>query len=280
MKESIRQLMVAHDVPDYYIWSFEKFLSHRELEGRSVLEIGGSALPSELIEALGVSSWTSVDIIGHDSGSYQQTQFADHYASFDIKPISRLDATCLSAGYTIFDGDFNLIPGDVGDCFDIIISVNAFEHILDLPGALARMHRVLTGKGAVLTSFGPIWSCAYGSHFWVDGGFNFVNENHAPMPEHAHLLMSPPELFDVLLKAGKSFEVVANAVQQVYHSSFINRLFYDDYLAYFARSDFESFGITPIYRKEIDGERLDRLRMRYPGRSDFETYSIVAVLQK
>lgn len=276
----VREAMMRHGVPDYYIWSFSDFFKKADFEGKNVLEVGGSCLPIEVVEAMGVESWTSVDIIGHDAGAYQQSQFADHYASLPVKNLRDLGPASTEEKYAIYDGDISRMPDGIGEIFDLAVSVNAFEHILTLPLALSKIYRSLTQGGQLLTSFGPIWSCAFGSHFWVSNDWNFLNDKQAPIPRHAHLLMSPPEMYECLIESGKEIEDVNLAISQIYHHQRVNRLFYDDYHAYFRNSDFASYSMAPHYRVEIDEVLQKSLEQRYPGRADFETYSAIASLQK
>ena len=47
---------------------------------------------------------------------------------------------------------------------DIITCSDVFEHVDDLEGVLAEMHRLLTSGGQVLAAFGPPWYHPYGAH--------------------------------------------------------------------------------------------------------------------
>jgi 2-polyprenyl-3-methyl-5-hydroxy-6-metoxy-1,4-benzoquinol methylase len=48
--------------------------------------------------------------------------------------------------------------------FDIILSVDCFEHYLDPAGVLEHMHQVLKPTSVVLVSFSPPWLHPYGGH--------------------------------------------------------------------------------------------------------------------
>lgn len=280
MLSRIKEIADIYNLPNYYVWSFHEFFKHIQFSGKNVLEIGGSSLPIQFIEALDVNSWTSIDILRHDAGAYQQVQFSDHYSSIKIKKLAEIQAECITHKYSIFDGDITKLPDRINNLFDVAVSVNAFEHILKLPLALRTTHSALTDVGILASSFGPIWSCAYGSHFWISNDWNFINEKQAPIPNHAHLLMTPPELYALLIDAGKSVTESSAAISQVFHEERVNRLFYDDYVAYFAMSDFDHFTMTPFYRVESSIENIQRLKALYPDRKDFETYSAIAILNK
>jgi SAM-dependent methyltransferase len=48
--------------------------------------------------------------------------------------------------------------------FDLIVSKNAFEHIIDLEGMLGEMKRRLEPGGRIYAGFGPLYNCPYGDH--------------------------------------------------------------------------------------------------------------------
>lgn len=64
---------------------------------------------------------------------------------------------------------------------DLIVSSDTFEHVADLGGTLAHMHRLLKPGGRVWASFGPPWYHPKGGHVF------------AVFP-WAHLLLSEPAL--------------------------------------------------------------------------------------
>lgn len=50
--------------------------------------------------------------------------------------------------------------------FDVIISLDAFEHFADPATVLVAMHRMLRTGGRVLASFGPTWYHPFGGHLF------------------------------------------------------------------------------------------------------------------
>jgi ubiquinone/menaquinone biosynthesis C-methylase UbiE len=68
--------------------------------------------------------------------------------------------------------------------FDLVFSVNAFEHIPDPKEALREAVRVCRPGGTVMLQFDPLWHSAFGHHLW---GLNF-----APWD---HLLLSQAEMY-------------------------------------------------------------------------------------
>lgn len=264
------KIISRNRVPDYYVYSFNYFLNWSGFAGKRVMEVGGSALPMELIESLGVTQWLSVDIINHAAGAYQQEENAEHYRTTPTFPISLAERALGAGKYVILDGDISLLPTAMDDCIDIIISVNAFEHILDFPGALARMKSALKRGGHLMATFGPIWSCQSGSHFWARSDWHF--DLPGPVPTHAHLLMRPPELHEHLLNSGVSVHETNQVVRQIYHNESVNRLAFDDYDRYFKLANFSESSLISHYKQSVDPAVLASLRERFPQLTDFETY--------
>lgn len=79
-----------------------------------------------------------------------------------------------------FDFSFNKVEFHTADAqdlpyrdekFDLVFSLNAFEHIPDPIKALNEIGRVLRKGGVFWASFDPVWTADSGSHF-----FQYVNE--------------------------------------------------------------------------------------------------------
>ena len=275
---NLKSIAERHGIPSYYLWSFGYFLDSADFKGKRVLEVGGSSLPREFIEALGVLEWASVDIIGHSAGEYQQDLYASHYCTVPSAPLDQIHRFLCKEFYYICDGDAVFIPEAVTDHFDIVVSVNAFEHVLDFPGLLTTLDRVLRPQGMVLSSFGPIWSCAHGSHFWINSDWYF--DKPGPLPAHAHMLMSPSDTYDHLTTAGIPRKLAGQAVNQIYTASRINRLGFDDYRRFLELSTLDVQYFKPHYSVSVSEEMQNLLKSRHPSYDDFSTYSAVLCAKK
>jgi len=55
--------------------------------------------------------------------------------------------------------------------FDVIISENAFEHIMDVDAVLASMKDKLKEGGRAYIGFGPLYHSPYGDHGWIRATF-------------------------------------------------------------------------------------------------------------
>ena len=145
----------AHGLPGYFYNALTRFTSTTDFSGKRVLEIGGSCLPRNfLFDTLGVSLWTSVDIINHMSGSYQQKEFPSHHTDVGVEPLSSMTSD-RKTKYEILDGAAENINPDLRkQSYDIVISVNALEHILSLERVLDVASDQGTVKIAVETGAG------------------------------------------------------------------------------------------------------------------------------
>lgn len=268
----------ADEVPDYYLNAIRDFLRQGGFAGKRVLEIGGSSLPSALVlGTLGAEQWVCVDILNHASGSYQQSAHREHYASIGVEPL-RPQGRLPDRPYVIYDGSADGLPASFESKFDIVFSINAFEHILPLEQVLERAHKALRSGGQLFAQFGPVWSCIVGSHFWVHPGFNFNTPD--PLPPWAHLLMSREQVEAHLLAHGVDDDSRRQALYQIFESSFVNRRFYEDYEAAMAASDFRDYTVEPRWSRHVPLELQQQLEARHPGRTEFAAYGICIVARK
>lgn len=235
-----------HKLPSYFLSAFMNFAKETSFTDKRILEIGGSSLPQELVfDLLEAQQWTCVDILNHDAGAYQKKDFSHHYDQIGIRHLTSAHDILETKGYQIFDGGAEEIPTSFNEHYDIVISINAFEHILNLEAVIEKLHKCLKRGGILLAQFGPIWSGVKGSHFWVNDSLNFMDNGF--VPPWAHLLMSENELRYYLQRANISEDIVNIVLDQFYHSSFINRLHFEDYCQIFDRSNFSEVKITGLW---------------------------------
>lgn len=70
------------------------------------------------------------------------------------------------------------------ECFDLVFSLDALEHILDPLGCLRKAYNCLKKGGTLATLFGPLWWSPYGAHTF---GFTRVPWVHILFPERVVL---------------------------------------------------------------------------------------------
>lgn len=268
----------ADEVPDYYLNALSDFRQHGTFLGLRVLEIGGSALPRRLVfDALGARQLVCVDIINHASGAYQQSEHAAHYAEVGIEPLTAA-ARPGTQRYQIFDGSAADIPAGFFGQFDVVFSINAFEHVVPLERVVERAHKALRPGGLLFSQFGPIWSCEVGSHFWVRPDFCFNAPD--PMPPWAHLRYTREQLADLLRAAGIDGDDLHQALYQLYESGFVNRRFFEEYEAVMATSPFATSSVEGLWHRPVPEAMQAELERRHPGRRDFAAYGIRIVARR
>jgi SAM-dependent methyltransferase len=232
-------------MPDYFYSAFDNFTSIVDFSNANVLEIGGSAIPEYFIkDILNVKNWVSVDIIDHLAGSYQIEKNPKHYTDIGISELTSMGRDFKSS-YEIYNGFAENIPNCRDGVFDIVVSINAFEHIHKLKEVLAKAKDLLKPSGVLISQFGPIWSGINGSHFWINNDLNFMNVGFVPI--YSHILLEPEELADYLFRKGIDKKIIDEITHQHYKSDFINRLFFEDYELVLKNSGFSNWNIKGLW---------------------------------
>lgn len=252
---------------------------HWPLEGKRVLEVGGSNIPkSFLFGVLKASQWISVDRVYPENRKYWPKQ----YSHTGVIPLSEdIDYGSLDR-HVILDGCIEKTPPSFAGQFDAIISMDSFEHIPRFATMLERTYDALQPGGKMLSMYSVIWSSHFGHHLWgvTDKAGKTYYIESSPIPKWGHLLMTPPEMYRFLLDHTDP-EAADEIVYHVYHSENLNRLFYEDYEGYFARSRFEKIELKKFLPDvEPEPETRTRLEQMYPGRKRFEAMGMLAICEK
>lgn len=252
------------------------------LRGKSVLEVGGSLPEAFVREGLGARCWIAIEEMAywhevHASGGTQGSPPAARIA----RRIAAAEAADLAAGYGVFAGRAEELPPALAGRFDAAFSIAAFEHIDRLALTLDGIHAALRPGGRLFAMFSPIWSAHDGHHLpdIRDRSGRQFNFAQSPIPPWAHLLLRPPELFEQL-QSQTDRETAAEIVYYVYHSSHINRLFTEDYVAYCRASAFEVERCEATFSQPPPPELQAELERRHPGRSRFKNNGMLLVLKK
>jgi SAM-dependent methyltransferase len=280
--------MLTHDELQYYKREYNlagqpDFLTemnrHFSLEGKRVLEVGGSNIPKPfLFEVLKARQWISVDRVYPENRRYWPRQ----YKHTGVIPISEdIDYSVLDQ-HVILDGGIEKLPPSFAGRFDAIVSIDAFEHIAKFSSMLERTYDALRPGGKMLSAYSVIWSSHFGHHLWgvTDKAGKTYYIESSPIPKWGHLLMRPHEMYAYLIRHTDP-DTADEIVYHVYHSEILNRLFYEDYEAYFARSRFEHIELKKfIPDVEPDAWTQQRLEELHPGRKRFSATSILAICEK
>ena len=180
--------------------------------------------------------------------------------------------------YEIWDGAIESVDPELRrESYDIVVTVNALEHVLHLDKALEIANRLTVDAGIFLAHFGPIWSSIKGSHFWVDQNLNFMNPG--PVPPFAHLLMTPEELSYFLKRSGIQSDIVTMIVDQHFSSDFINRKFFEDYEDALQKSSWTIDSIQGLWDWECP-DYLHHALCRKHGKRNYQSIGIFLQAKK
>lgn len=260
---------------DYTLNALEKMVREFDFFNKDVLELGGWNIPSAItLGDLGARSWTCVDIIDGDLlGGYQKKRFP-YLSKIKVLDMSKskehFDED--KPGHYVFNGDATKLPYSFHQRFDAVISLAALEHVLDVPSFLFAVVNSLKKGGIFFTQFGPLWNCYNGHHAWVSPDIHFNNNHH--IGNWGHLLLTPVELFDKLIKSGFSSKISAEAIFQIYTSPRINRYFAEDFLHFFSRAGFSAVTCHSSWKCPPPTDVQERLTYLFPKYNDFETCSL------
>ena len=152
-----------------------------------------------------------------------------------------LQATKVSDRIEVLNESGNKIPMD--DCSaGAVISLATFEHVLDVPGLLEEVHRVLEPGGYFYADFGPLWTCAVGHHVYAKAAgkeARFWKPSRNPVPDFLHLVADEKEMEDELRQGPCDERLIPHIIDWIYHRDEINRIGFYEYREMFLNSPFE-----------------------------------------
>lgn len=155
--------------------------------------------------------------------------------------------------------------------FDIIISENALEHILNVDRLLVEMTDRLKPGGKVLIGFGPLYHSPYGDHGWMRRALPFGQSFPWPW---GHLYFRKLALKNLEKQHGR---VINDTIDWPY--LVLNGLSVDDYMDLFEQCPLsvQSVEINPA--RSLLAKSLNVLR-NLPGMRKYLTWTINVVLVK
>jgi len=142
--------------------------------------------------------------------------------------------------------------------FDLVLSLSAFEHIHDVPRALAEVRRVLRTGGSALISFEPIWTSSHGHHLHH---FGPVAKR---FPDWGHLLWTREEMRAKLAgvwPAGARL-TLDEALHWVYDSDELNRIGVATHRQHFAGCGLLAEWVRPVVERRTDGDYVAHVAAR------------------
>jgi len=237
------------------------------VKDKTVLEIGGSNFPRKaLFDILKVKKWVCVD--------YWDDRFPTNPSKtndFIILSLDEAESNLDACDYLKFRGDATYIPECFYEKFDIVVSLNAFEHVTRVPEVVEKIYYCLRRSGIFYTFFAPIWSAAHGHHYWGGENFSFLTIEQDGLPPFIHLLKNEKEMREYFADKSLPFgqAQVDCLCEWSYHSNLINRLFFEDYEDIMANSQFQKYEIIPHDGIKPTDEILEELIQKYPGYKRF-----------
>jgi SAM-dependent methyltransferase len=251
-----------------------------DFRGKTILEIGGSNLPRELVfSVLGAKKWICVDLLGWLEGNRKDALKTSERI---VYPLNHPDSKQIirDNDYVVFDGSATEIGKELHDEFDACVSICSFEHIHELHKAVDGIYHSLKNLGTLYT---PIWSGDVGHHFWIDEKYNFTRSRECHLPPYAHLLYSASEIDELLSPyyvTAEEIQTKNKIVKQCTDETLSNRLFYEDFFQIMKSSQFQNISVTPYWTSQVDVTTWLQLCRLYPNYNAFSVNGVQIVAQK
>lgn len=155
------------------------------------------------------------------------------------------------------------------DSFDVALSEDSFEHIIDVPEVLAAIKDKLAPGGRAYIGFGPLYHSPYGDHGWIRG-----NLPYGALP-WSHLLLPKSVTYKLVgKKIGTPFK---DTVDWPFLA--LNQYTARQFERMFAESGLKIVSIRNIRHASLAGKLFDALA-RLPGLRKYFTDGIYCVLEK
>jgi ubiquinone/menaquinone biosynthesis C-methylase UbiE len=137
------------------------FARHVDFSGKRLLDIGCGFGAKGIFYA---KETPVSEVVGLDLNPRRIEQAKRYAAKSNVEP-SRIHFET---------GDGSRLPFD-DDSFDLILSEDMIEHVVDVPGFLAECRRILRTGGAVLMRGGPFYFSPWGAHLYYQFGMPWVS---------------------------------------------------------------------------------------------------------
>lgn len=149
------------------------------------------------------------------------------------------------------------------ESFDIIVSKDTFEHILDLQAMLAQMARRLAPGGRIYAGFGPLYRSPFGDHDAVRLGMRLP---------WAHVIMGDRRL---IAHVNRRRRVPITSVQELG----LNQLRLADYRRLLRESGLQILFLRTNQSEKAGGRLLAALS-RLPLIDEYMTFNVYCILEK
>lgn len=156
--------------------------------------------------------------------------------------------------------------------FDIVVSENTFEHVIDIEGLLEDIYDKCVSGAEVYLGFGPLYYSPYGDHGWMRAVLPF--RKHFSWP-WGHVVF--PEKYVFKRLSEENDVKIADTTNWPYLA--LNKKEYSDYLECFQKCPLklDDLALNPGY--SLTG-RFMRFLSKIPIAQKYTVWGIFAVLRK
>ncbi|MDO9541316.1 MAG: class I SAM-dependent methyltransferase [Kiritimatiellia bacterium] len=146
--------------------------------------------------------------------------------------------------------------------FDLIVSKDTFEHVLDLRGLLGNIRRCLKPGGCLYAGFGPLYKSLNGHHWRAHFGLPW---GHLLIPRSWHL---------ALVNRGRK-----KKIRSLHEVDSLNELFFADYEKIFMESGLDMI-LLRINQSEHIISKIMTLLRNIPFLKEYCTHNIYCIMEK
>lgn len=148
--------------------------------------------------------------------------------------------------------------------FDVFVSKDTFEHVIELPKVLAAMRNRLKPDGKIYIGFGPLWNSPYGDHRRTRIGLPW-----------GHVLFNE----DFLIKHVNRFGGYCNQQVNSIHDLGLNKFALADYRRIFTESGLKIIFFQTNHSTRPISRLFSSLR-KLPYLEEYFSHNIYCILQK
>lgn len=265
--KSVRKTFISSDFPQFYLDLLESFNEKFSLSGMTVIDVGGSNIPAEVMQSFGVKKFVCLDPVTKWGYGLKN----GHCFSKKVFKISEFEYAFKNEYSFVIDEDIENIGKDLNLMFDVVISFSTFEHVTSIKKTLDVIYGILKKPGILYSQYEPIFSCPDGHHVYISNDYNF---NNMPEIEHMHLLYNREEAVHFLNTITRfNVEIKNKIIQQAYESKVINRFMINEHIDSFQKSKFNKHQITYLNMKPVSEERINIFNKKY-GRMRYDVRGI------
>lgn len=273
---------LSDDFPSYHYNLLVDLHLDVNFQGKRVVDIGGSNIPVEFMQALGVKQFVCIDPISkwENFADKKVTKQAFGKNIYKLRSIKKP----LQEQYSfIVDTDVESLDNQLNGHFDIAVSFSTFEHVNSVADTMKVIHNLLNDQGVLLSSYEPIYSSAAGHHIFINDEINFSYGDLADL-EFMHLNYTKTQARKFLKSLDRfTKEQITTMIDQAYNSPIINRFGLNDHILGIFNSPFNKYAVDYFYlhpskkmtkrmqqsamRHDVRGLKLRAWKDQFPARN-------------